>query len=296
MKFLLLLSIVLLLSCSHSDMDVGQNYSKLFFHRSSPLYNLRGTVKEVKETTYKATGDTASFTFSRTTIPGRTRYQLNREGYISCVEDWDFMHVGDHNVTHFSYGPKNVISTEEMKSIKRDRVSTTGGNGMQSQKEYIFYKDTLKIVHSFKADSLIDLFVLKKSGRSLMYYALDTKTKSYRDSTRYTLGEDGIYRLRVSKEQHFFRSLSHEYRNKKLVAQTSTYINRTEDTVVTKMGYNSFGDIISSEVVKSSYTNLDYDDTHFQYKYDTQNNWIEKATFTNGKVLHVIRREITYWE
>lgn len=316
MKYLLLLLMLLLLSCSSSKrQSIADIYTTYSYHKSSSTFNLKGSVKEVRYTSYKVSGDSLSFEIGikdeENSIKGDLCYRFNREGYITYRE------TGHSNSSYRSKEIKIVEKNrfDSVQHILQNEVFSRTVSYTEEQNSDGSYKTNVveepynTNSFTFKGDtiSMSDLLNPTEKPRVITFQKKDSLLlMRYRDEeNKTTLSHDYIeikgYGYQMKKEELFGERLvsTHKLTKDKRLIEWITWISVEGDSAFfCEHQYNRFGDhckvTYAGTNINSNYW-VTGSDQSSRYLYDKHNNWIEKVQFVNGKAVTAVRREISYY-
>lgn len=310
MKYLLLFTLLLLLSCKSNNADntLLKNrklYTHLEYHKSGIEFNLKGPVKEVRFSTYFVDGSPDEFRVEeKDTIESFKEaqlFQFNRDGFLVYREDGRGFNRYSKNRavlgTTISYDAEGIVSTLALEthriSLKNPKDTTEG----KSQKKIVsFYGDSVKTTEDSHEGKLLEWGVLSVDDSHYKCTYRNLKTGKELTKVTYFKCEDGLYRM-----TEFFmggtllQRIEHIFENSIRTKQLITSFGLKGDTTIHEQYVNRAGDFIRMDDPGAALGNSDVENYDFVYKYDKEGNWTEKVTFINDTAITAIRREIRYY-
>lgn len=160
-------------------------------------------------------------------------------------------------------------------------------NNLISESEFKYGNVPVKLIErSFNNQNL------KEKEKVIEYRTWDTiriENKYFYDKNHKLIVE----KFNIENDSIFDEIINEYHENGKLKQSTSN-LGGNKFALIEKTIFNEKGDLIQ-KTVKTSDGKTD-DVWSYKFKYDSNNNWIEKTEFKNNKPLKIVKRKIEYYE
>ena len=263
--------------------------------------SLKGKVKSIKEISYKIFHQKGKYIKSekgREDNSGNDKLtSFNINGNITVDIDYD----SNENITSkviYKYDSKghkiegvlynsngNIVSKSIYKNdINGNVIEYINYNPNKSINNRVTYEyddrgNKIKDEMYLRENHKYGLFTYKYDSRGyLIEYGLYLRDANKLEDSNLYLESLAIYKNDVDGNRVETKSSQPP---EKLRDELYFQYNRNEDVIDTKI-YNPKGNLISR--------------ISYKYKYDEQNNWIEKAQFNNGSPMFILERKIQYYK
>lgn len=252
---------------------------------SKEFMNLKGPVKRIEARVYNVSGSVDSVVVgsldSLETLKDKYPIEFDSLGLITLSHAYSFKE-DKSEVMHYSYDDKNRI--REIRGYVEDSLV------LLKQSTYEADSAVTTVLTDGADDTLLSIrhaYVIYGDTIASRYYREGKPSgESFHLINGKVLHESGDY---TYEGVHMLFDIKRNYKKRKLYK--STFINEIMGAKQTiRSLFNENEDMISRV--------SDEDSTYRQtwtYKYDNQNNWIEKASFTNGSAKSLVKRVIEYY-
>lgn len=253
--------------------------------------NLKGNIKTIRQFTYVAIekfGEIQKGGFQPNIFFPENQNMIlvfDNSGYIN--ERLDFDKSGIYtSKTKYSYNEQKIIISEIEEDIKGDII-------FSKKSFYDDEKMTVKSIINYSKDysvQTIDYYDNSKSKIKIDWYTEDGKLSS-RTLFKYDDNHNII-------EENIYTSYGNLYAKTQNIYNTEGYKTESISTCKSELRndyykYDDFGNKIEEYSNKKSILVNKY---IYKYKYDSQNNWIERVCYLNGKLpVDITERNIEYY-
>ncbi|MFD1614411.1 hypothetical protein [Gelatiniphilus marinus] len=283
---------------------IGEKINSLALDRNSLIeFNRLGNLNSTKEFLYNGKViEENIYTYDKNDLLVK-RKEIDNYGKGSFL-NYEFNYDSKDSIT------KIIISNDEFKRI--DKIERDEKN--RPIKREIIQNDTIHLTYSFEYDKNNNLISesefkygnvpVKLIERSFNNQNLKEKEKVIEYRTWDTIRIENKYfydknhKLIVEKfnieNDSIFDEIINEYHENGKLKQSTSNLGGNKFALIEKTIFNEKGDLIQ-KTVKTSDGKTD-DVWSYKFKYDSNNNWIEKTEFKNNKPLKIVKRKIEYYE
>jgi len=176
--------------------------------------------------------------------------------------------------------------------IQNDTISTynaryDSNNNLISESEFDYENKPIRLVErSFNSQNL-------KEREKITQYS-DWDTIEAENKYFYNKNNKKIVEQFNIENDSTFDETKYKYHKNGKLKESTTVIGDDEFILVEKNQYNENGDL-TEKIVKTSDGETN-DVWSYDFKYDSENNWIEKIEFKNDKPLRILKRTIDYYK
>lgn len=283
---------------------IGEKINSLAFDRNSLLeFNKLGNLTSIKEFLYNGK------------VINEEIYTYDKNALLVKRKEIDNYGKGSFLNYEFNYNSKDSINKVIMSNdvFKRIHKIERDENNRPIKREVI-QNDTVHLTYSveydknnnviseseFKFGDVPVKFIersfnnqnLKETEKVIEYRTWDTiriENKYFYDKNNKLLVE----KFNIENDSTFDETKNKYHKNGEL-KESITVIGDSEFALIERNLYNENGDLIEKSVKTTDGTTNDV--WRYDFKYDLENNWIEKIEFKNDKPLRIVKRTIEYFE
>ena len=283
---------------------VGEKINSLAFDRNSLLeFNKLGNLTSIKEFLYNGK------------VINEEIYTYDKNDLLVKRKEIDNYGKGSFLNYEFNYNSKDSINKVIMSNdvFKRIHKIERDENNRPIKREVI-QNDTVQLTYSveydknnnviseseFKFGDVPVKFIdrsfnnqnLKETEKVIEYRTWDTiriENKYFYDKNNKLIVE----KFNIENDSTFDETKNKYHKNGEL-KESITVIGDNEFALIERNLYNENGDLIEKSVKTTDGKTNDV--WRYDFKYDLENNWIEKIEFKNDKPLRIVKRTIEYYE
>ena len=265
-------------------------------------FNQNGNLTLSKE--FLANGDKRKETIFNYDKKGRLvkLKEIDHYGNGSLLE-YNYKYNSEDSITQLIIRENNFSQTYKIerdknnRTIKReiiqnDTVQSTysakydSNNNLISESEFKYGNNPVKLIErSFNTQNL-------KEKENITEYS-NWDTISVENKYFYNENNKIIVEQFNIENDSTFDETKYKYHNNGELKESTTVIGDNEFKLIEKNQYNENGDL-TEKMVKTSDEETN-DVWNYDFKYDSENNWIEKIEFKNDKPLKILKRTIEYY-
>jgi len=258
-------------------------------------FNLKGSVKSYSHIDYQPFFEKDSLNALRIDNfflkPNNYKIEFDSIGYIKKKIELDYLLKKDTLVEKGLW----IYKYDKSHRIKKENYYWNNRTKDTTQWVYEYPNDSITIIHKYYKTNKHYRYQYLQTG-DLEKYTTANSDSSYVTKRLFVYDKyNRITRIEEYENKNYIQNLRTQNYNDTLSKQPSIkvwiYTKHNSPTVISTHEYDTFGNVIkSSGIGKGSRTHLT------EYKYDPNNNWIEKKVNLSKGRIKISRRKFEYWK